>query len=65
MSVQDRKYAAWERVILPIADDDGNCSQLLVGIHRVRVTDLARYRTSLDAEGIVPAITEEPEDAFL
>jgi hypothetical protein len=65
MSVQERKFAVWERVILPIADHAGNASQLLVGIHRVRVSDLAHYRLSLDAEGIVPAVTAEPEDAFL
>lgn len=65
MSVQDRKFAVWERVILPIADDAGKASQLLVGIHRVRVSDLVHYRLSLDAEGIVPAVTAEPEDAFL
>jgi hypothetical protein len=65
LSIQDRKFAAWERVILPIVDGGGRSIQLLVGLHRVRVRDIARYRASLDAEGIVPAVTPEPEDAFL
>ena len=65
LSIQDRKFAAWERVILPLVDASGRAAQLLVGLHRVRVTDMARYRASLDAEGIVPAVTPEPEDAFL
>jgi hypothetical protein len=38
---------------------------LLVGIYRVRVTDYDSYRASLDAAQIVPAVTEEADDAFL
>jgi hypothetical protein len=65
LSIQERKFAAWERLILPIVGHNANTTQLLVGVHRVRVTDIARYRASLEAEGIAPAITSEPEDAFL
>ena len=65
LTIQERKFAAWERIILPIAGANGKVGQLLVGLHRVRVIDYARYLASLDAAGIVPAITSEPEDAFL
>lgn len=65
LTIRERKYAAWERLVLPIARADAKVGQLLVGLHRVRITDLARYRASLGAAGIVPAITSEPEGAFL
>jgi hypothetical protein len=65
LSIQQRKFAAWERVILPIADANATVSQLLVGLHRVRVTDYPSYLSSLQAAEIVRAITAEPEDAFL
>jgi hypothetical protein len=65
MTIRDRKFAAWERIILPIAGTDAKVAQLLVALHRVRLIDYARYLASLEAAGIVPAITSEPEDAFL
>jgi hypothetical protein len=65
LSIQQRRFAAWERVILPIADTDGEVRQLLVGLHRVRVADYPRYLASLEAAGVISAITAEPEDAFL
>jgi hypothetical protein len=65
LSIQQRKFAAWERVILPIADSRERVCQLLVGLHRVRLTDYQSYLGSLEAQGIVPAITSEAEDAFL
>lgn len=65
MSIQERKFAAWERVILPVAGPGGAVGQLLVGLHRVRVADYQRYLGSLQEAEIVPAITAEPEDAFL
>jgi hypothetical protein len=65
LAIRERKFAVWERIVLPIAGASARVEQLLVGIHRVRVSDFARYRASLDAAGIVPAITSEPEGAFL
>jgi hypothetical protein len=65
LSIDERKFAAWERVILPIANAADAVSQLLVGLYRVRVTDYARYRASLVSVGVAPAITAEPEGAFL
>ena len=65
LSIQQRKFAAWERVILPIANGGGEVSQLLVGLYRVRVADYPRYSASLEAAGVEPAITAEPEGAFL
>jgi hypothetical protein len=65
LSIRERKFAAWERVILPIANLRGAVDQLLVGIYRVRIADYGCYRASLAAEKIDPAVTEETDDAFL
>jgi hypothetical protein len=65
LSIRERKFAAWERVILPVANLRGQVDQLLVGIHRVRIADYGCYCASLEAERIVPAVTEETDDAFL
>lgn len=65
LAIRDRKFAAWERVILPIEGFRGDVGQLLVGIYRVRVSDYDSYLASLDAARIVPEVTEEADDAFL
>jgi hypothetical protein len=65
MAIRDRKFAAWERVILPVAGLRDEVDQLLVGIYRVRVGRYAGYCASLEAENIVPAVTAEDDDAFL
>jgi hypothetical protein len=65
LSIRGRKFASWERVILPVGNLRGEVDQLLVGIYRVRVADYGCYRASVEAEGIVPAVTEETDDAFL
>ena len=65
LAIRERKFAAWERVILPVANFRGEIDQLLVGIYRVRVADYGCYCASLEAEQIVPAVTEETDDAFL
>jgi hypothetical protein len=65
LSIRERKFAAWERVILPIANLSGTVDQLLIGIYRVRIADYRGYCASLEAEGIVPAVTEEADGAFL
>jgi hypothetical protein len=65
LSIRERKFAAWERVILPIGNFRGEVDQLLVGIYRVRIADYGCYCASLAAEQIIPAVTEEADDAFL
>lgn len=65
LSIRERKFAAWERVILPVANIRGDVDQLLVGIYRVRIADYGRYCASLEAERIAAAVTEETDDAFL
>lgn len=65
LSIDGRKFAAWERVVLPLSDDGRTVNHLLVGLYRVRIPDIARYRASLAKAGIEPAITQEAEGSFL
>ena len=65
LALENRKFAAWERVVLPLSGGGASVDHLLVGIYRFRVPDLIRYRASLTALGIEPSITEEADGAFL
>jgi hypothetical protein len=66
LNIGDRKYAAWERVILPLADDiDATAvGLLLVGLYRVRIDDFAVYRASLRDRQVEPVVTMEPDGTF-
>jgi hypothetical protein len=65
LSIDDRKFAAWERVVLPLSEDGDAVDHLLVGPCRFRVPDVACSRDLLAAAGIEPAVTQEMDGAFL
>jgi hypothetical protein len=66
LNIGDRRYAAWERVILPLADKAGAAAVglLLIGLYRTLIADLPAYRASLQDHQVAAAVTYEADGAF-